>query len=148
VNLLFLDDEPYRHKHIQRATKDQEIKVCPVWDGVLAIKELEKNVFDLIMLDHDLCVNMGQEEVCGLDVAKAIVKMGDRHKKATIVVHSLNPIGAKNMFLTLKREGFDVHEIPYAWLMLQYKVDRWVIDTTINTTQTRRQNLELDDDIW
>ena len=148
MKILFLDDERYRHNHIRRSTKGKEENITHIWDGLSAIKELQNNLFDLIMLDHDLGIENGKEEVCGLDVAKSIIAMGDRHKNATIVIHSLNPIGAKNMFLTLDREGFDVYEIPHAWMMLEYRANNLVIDTTKKTDSKKMREVELDDELW
>ncbi len=77
-----------------------------------AIKALQTFKYDLIFLDHDLG---GQQMVTddkingtGYDVAKALANT--LNKDTQVVVHSCNPVGAKNMMAVLNDK---THAIPF-----------------------------------
>jgi CheY-like chemotaxis protein len=67
-----------------------------------AIEILEKNLnFDLICLDHDLGLRAfvdSNDENTGYQVAKFLSM---KYVSCPIIIHSLNPVGAKNMQMCL-----------------------------------------------
>lgn len=86
-----------------------------IFDTALeAIESLEIFKYDLIFLDHDLggkmFVETDDENGTGLDVAKALAKM-KKHKRVPVIIHSLNPVGASKMKVTL---GKRAKRIPFS----------------------------------
>jgi CheY-like chemotaxis protein len=120
LKILFLDDEPYRHKEFaQKAVGNVVIHVYTADEAIDVLESFPKD-FDLIMLDHDLCdVDKGKTEkfvqATGLKVARYIAANKKRFLPATIIVHSLNPPGAANMIAELLAVGLTCYHIPFAW---------------------------------
>lgn len=102
MKILFLDDMEIRHESFKKCFPDDE--VISVKTAKEAIELLEKDLkWDLICLDHDLGDRVfvpSEDENTGYQVAKFL---SDKDIKCTIMIHSCNPIGAKNMQLLLPR---------------------------------------------
>ena len=99
MKILILDDDRIRHTHFIRNFSHHE--VTNVETAEEAIKALADFDFDAVFLDHDLggeiFVNsFGPILNTGYTVAKWLAENPDRRPKH-IYVHSLNPIGAKNI---------------------------------------------------
>jgi len=140
--ILFLDDNENRHKSFQRnAIGFSTTRVHTAQEAIEAMRELDH--IDLIMLDHDLnCETNNQlndEEEDGRWVCK---KMAEEqlHVETTVIIHSMNPIGAQNMESILRDAGYkDVHQICSAWTMLSKKKDGTIkIDTTLGVSKDIR----------
>ncbi len=106
-NILIVDDEHYRHDFIlSLIEKDSEVSICHAYTYNQAIDALENAevAFDYIFLDHDLGGNN-----TGYDLCKWILNckmMGYElsiHDNSFFVVHTMNPVGAKNMYQVLLR---------------------------------------------
>lgn len=96
MNILVVEDNPFRIKKFERALIGSVVDYTDnAHEGIIFVKERE---YDIIFLDHDLG---GREHVSsndlntGFQVAKAI--KGTPNESAFIVIHSANPVGAKNM---------------------------------------------------
>ena len=105
--ILLIDDDKNRFKWF----KDN-------FDGVVwadtyknALSLLNDNNWDFVFFDHDL----GDKDGEGIDLAKHAVKNG-LIKQARIVVHSMNPVGARNIANVFER-GYDVNVISYKKLV-------------------------------
>ena len=85
--ILFIDDEEVRHKLMSKKYYGHNITY--VKTAKEAFKALKNDTFDVIFLDHDL----GTDKT-GADIAERIKKM---KIKSQVIVHSLNPVGAKNI---------------------------------------------------
>jgi hypothetical protein len=68
----------------------------------------------VVFLDHDLETYTDQTEITGADVAKTIA--GLPWKPSLVVIHSMNPSGAKTMEGILSGEGIQVLRIPISAL--------------------------------
>jgi hypothetical protein len=83
-------------------------------DVDICIEKLKECTWDVLMLDHDLGGNVyvpsGGSEPTGYDVAKWL-RLNPEYKPEKIILHSLNPIGRKNMLKELP-EALD---LPHAW---------------------------------
>ncbi len=96
MKVLVVEDNPFRIKKFK-----SELRRCAVdytdnaHEGIFLVREKE---YDLIFLDHDLgnreCVDSDDSNT-GFQVAKAI--KGTPNESALIIIHSANPVGAKNM---------------------------------------------------
>ncbi len=96
MRVLVIEDNPFRIKKFKRELIGFIVDYADnAHEGIILAKERK---YDLIFLDHDL----GNREYVdsndpntGFQVAKAI--KGTLNESAFIVIHSANPVGAKNI---------------------------------------------------
>jgi|WetSurMetagenome_2_1015567.scaffolds.fasta_scaffold02116_19 CheY-like chemotaxis protein len=109
LNILFLDDDPYRQKWFKSMLPSA---VC-VWTAEDAIAELPGQQWDFVFLDHDLggeaYVDSKRPDT-GMEVARWLRE--NQVSIATVVLHSMNPAGRANMKSALEPIYF-VLEIPF-----------------------------------
>lgn len=85
-------------------------QVTYVESAEFAIAALSQGSWDILMLDHDLGEGMGT----GMDVANWLVQNPEKAPFGLIILHSMNPVGRRNMFNLLRtkfledkiKEGF------------------------------------------
>lgn len=121
IRILFLDDNPNRHAAM-RSERFNDARVDHAFDAAHAIEFLNANTYDLIMLDHDLSEDIDKiaSTPDGSYVAGYMARHLIQHSDTTVIVHSLNPDGAKNMMGILNDAGYsDVHVVPFAWNKLR-----------------------------
>jgi len=104
MNILVFDDDITRHDWFDEYFDDENI-----WHAydVKQFKRALKNVnFDRIYLDHDI-----SKKETGMDAIRCIIlyNISCDH----IIVHSWNPVGAKNMVTVLNRAGYHVTRAPF-----------------------------------
>jgi len=124
VQILFLDDNPERHKKFR--TLSIGCSVDFVWNAAEAIEKLsdKENEYDLIMLDHDLDVEkqdmLLEDEEDGRYVARHLATLVDFRKNSHVVIHSLNYNGGLDMQDILTKAGFEnVTHLPFGWRMFR-----------------------------
>lgn len=96
MRIFILEDNQERIEAFKKYLNSHELTI--VSEALEAIKLLEKDLnYDFIFLDHDLggqiFVNVAEENT-GSTVARYLT---DKEIKGNIIIHSFNPIGAKNM---------------------------------------------------
>lgn len=115
MRIMFLDDDPIRYKQY-RAALDVEIVIDWAQTAGEAIKLLLLHEYDLISLDHDLggqqMVESGKDT--GYEVAQWIAKM---ENIPTVHLHTLNPVGARNMLALLPEANI----IPFTQIIYRLK---------------------------
>lgn len=94
LKVLVLEDESYRRELIQPLLDNHQVSWAK--NSVEALKFLDLEKFDLILLDHDLADN-----TCGCSVASRLADPLCLNHKTKVVVHSINPIGIKRMMKLL-----------------------------------------------
>lgn len=92
-------------------------------DVDIAIRELRRNKFDLIFLDHDLNGKVFVDstvEKTGFHVISCLKE--SINEETQVIVHSMNPEGASNM---VRAHPFNVVHIPYHLLVpvMKYHVE-------------------------
>ncbi len=97
MKVLFLDDDPARWSSFSKAMVG---RAETIWaqTAIEAIEQLKDNSpFDMIFLDHDLGgkVYVASGEGTGWEVAKWIAN--NITNPPRILIHSMNPVGAKEM---------------------------------------------------
>ncbi len=95
MNILLLEDNPRRIKVFKAGLKKHNLTICS--HAKSAKKELKKQTFDIIFLDHDLRGKPEDPESdnCGAEVARFIV---DREIECEhIILHTENRIGREAM---------------------------------------------------
>ena len=108
MRALIIDDDTIRVPVLSRAAQDI-IGECDVEHSVTFVSEWEG--YDLVMLDHDLGT--------GGDVSQHVKKAfpeGYDKSPPVIVIHSMNPVGARQIKDTLGRGII----LPYSILLSRF----------------------------
>lgn len=124
-NIFLLEDSEYRIDWFKRRFSSK--------NNLIIAKSVDeaKVLFDFdiayaaIFLDHDLCDEHYNLPVSshtvpnGHDFAKHLAMNKDKVKAKQIIVHSMNPIGATNIYVTLRilPNVEEIHNIPYNLLI-------------------------------
>jgi CheY-like chemotaxis protein len=117
LRILFLDDNSARHKTFEKKVGNGHL-VTYVWSAIEAQNVMiSEPRFDVFSLDHDLggeeMVDINKENT-GSAVARFIVNELPQDKyPEKIIIHSMNPIGAKNMETILVNAGFNAARFPF-----------------------------------
>lgn len=133
MKILFLDDNPYRHKTMMRNSIG--FRVVGVFSAQEAIKAMEEHDdFDLIMLDHDLDLEKQglilNNEEDGRFVVRWMID-NNKFKNTCIVVHSLNGPASVIMVDWLRTAGYaDANALPLAWTMIEKTEDGKILFNT------------------
>jgi len=82
---------------------------------------LEKNDYETILLDHDLTEehyysDAHDDEGTGYAIASWLAAHPESQPDATIVVHSLNYVGAKRMLDIMRAGGRNAEHVPFPYL--------------------------------
>ena len=114
MKILILDDDFSRHKEFNKRLIG--CSVTNVETSKEAIQKLEEEIFDIVFLDHDLggMVFMQSGENTGFEVAKWLSE-NEAKQPRRIIIHSFNPVGAKNMKSLLPSSEV----IPGAWSLIK-----------------------------
>ena len=116
--LVLEDDEDRCHWFQQQlATREHDL-TC---DIAQAIKWLETRAYDTILLDHDLTEehyysDAHDDQGTGFAIASWLAQHPESQPNATIVVHSLNYVGAKRMVDVLRHSGRQAEHVPFPYL--------------------------------
>ena len=92
-------------------------------DVAQAITWLKERDYYMILLDHDLMEehyvsDMPDDERTGYAVAAWLAANPNRQRDTTILIHSLNYIGAQRMLDALQSAGRDAEHVPFHYLQL------------------------------
>jgi hypothetical protein len=106
--IFFLDDDAERHKRFKMNRIGTDITA--VWNYADACAALEKTVFDIAYLDHDLSEmaaagRPASDEKTGTHVAEFIAALPADKRPKFIVLHSFNFDGRKRMHSILHEVG-------------------------------------------
>jgi CheY-like chemotaxis protein len=106
AKILILDDDHSRHQQFSKKYATEELKhVYTSYD------------YDYVFLDHDLGGKQMQPsgDGTGYEVAEWLSNNPDRQPKISVVLHTLNPVGQKNMCTVLKSANIPVLASPFLW---------------------------------
>ena len=117
--ILIVEDDPARCAWFNERFDGLILDVT--CDVAQAIHWLEERDYYMILLDHDLMEehylsDEQDDERTGYAVAAWIAANPDRHRDATILIHSLNYVGAQRMLDALQGAGLDAEHIPFHYL--------------------------------
>lgn len=118
MKIFVLEDSLMRIKWFKKEYEGSEINIFTQVKE--AIRFLKKETPDILYLDHDLDGKVfvdSSEENTGYQLAKFIAESGKKYDK--IVIHSMNPFGAKNMYHTLKNSARALYKIPFPFLIVK-----------------------------
>lgn len=110
IKILILEDNPERQEEFKKNLVGHNVEI--VDSSKIAIDKLKSEKWQLLFLDHDLGgqVYVESGDNTGYEVAK-FLEENKHHMPSNIVVHSLNPVGAKNIIDALPNA---IH-IPFVW---------------------------------
>lgn len=109
---LFLDDQEGRHEIFNELHGKNFYRIVHCvnfYDFCFAIKNIK---FDFIFLDHDLG---NKNDKNGIDCVKFLIE--NCKNKPSVICHSMNPVGNKNIINILKDNNFDCSSIPFMKLL-------------------------------
>lgn len=113
MNILFLDDDPCRHKTFQQIMIGKG-SITFVKTAVECIKQLEGKTWDWVFLDHDLggetFVGSDRED-CGMEVVRWITEHKPEIPK--IIAHTANTGAGLAMQQVLLRSGYDAKFVTF-----------------------------------
>lgn len=116
MRILFLDDDPSRHRRIQPRLIGHVVDY--VFDVQEATQHLAKSEYDLVFLDHDLNGNLyvhsDGPEPTGYTVVMWIID--NQPKLGDVICHSLNDDGRALMVKTLRDGGYTAHDMPFLYI--------------------------------
>jgi len=118
MKILILDDLKSRHDVFDNLFKDHDVfHAFTVSDFVSKLKD---DVFDLICLDHNLGETEtwidgwnNKREFNGVDAAVKICELEDHALPKKVMIHSMNPVGARSMLNLLYARGISVDWQPF-----------------------------------
>lgn len=113
MRVLFLDDDEFRHVLVRLDLRRVGARLVAVRTAAEAIRQVKRQKFDLILLDHDLDgqVYVPSGPGTGYEVAEYIP--GSINRDTRVIVHTLNQDGAKKM---LEAIGHTAEWVPFTRL--------------------------------
>ena len=119
MRILIVEDNEDRCAWFRTMFLDCNLNItCDVRQAVAWLSNLD---YDLILLDHDLIEDHyfsdeHDDERTGYAVASWLATHPDRHRDATIIIHSLNYQGAERMLDSLREAGRVAEHVPFPYL--------------------------------
>jgi CheY-like chemotaxis protein len=123
--ILIVEDDEARCSWFGERFAGREMDVtCDVGQ---AISWLSTRDYMLILLDHDLAEehyfsDEHDDARTGYGVAAWLAAHPDCQRDATIVIHSLNYVGAQRMLNALQDAGRDAEHVPFHYLQTALRV--------------------------
>lgn len=119
MRILIVEDEEARCVWFRQKFADDELDVT--CDVSQAFRWLAEREYQVILLDHDLVEehyfsDEPDDERTGYAVALWLAAHTDRQREATIIIHSLNYLGADRMIETLRAAGREAEHIPFPYM--------------------------------
>jgi len=116
MKILILDDDQTRHDLFKKKFYLNSDELYHAYTAEQCINELGRTKFDMVCLDHDLdktqMVDSG--DGTGYEVCEWLSN-NIEHACGLIVIHSFNPIGARNMHNILLSAGINSFIRPAFW---------------------------------
>ena len=115
MSVLIIEDNPERIKLFRRGFIG--ISTSVLTTASFALDWLKDHVPKLLLLDYDLHEHGTPIKLsgCGADVARGMARYAKRFERTMIVVHSLNPIGARRILKTLQGGNLSASMHPNLW---------------------------------
>lgn len=122
--ILIVEDDATRCAWFQQNFSGRKLDVtCDVAEAIVWLGEHD---YEMILLDHDLIEehyysDEPDDERTGYAVAAWLASHTDSQRDATILIHSLNYLGAERMLATLHEAGRDAEHVPFPYMQLGLK---------------------------
>src|ERR1700729_14915 len=120
INILILDDSKTRHKILARRFLNHNVVAVYTYNEFVEKLDCQ---YDLMMLDHDLEEHDNpssyidgwkkKQYYTGMHAAMRVCELDDKLKPKQVIIHSLNPAGAKVMQIDLEKASIEVVLEPF-----------------------------------
>ena len=145
LRLLIVEDNQERLDRFREWIPDEFRLTCARSAGrALEILRLDPGrVYAGLLLDHDLDQSVAaasELSLSGRQVTERITRLID--PDVPVLIHSVNPLGARRMHQMLNDHGFDVTRIPFFPLNRQ-RLQRWLEMVREKWTAARELDLGL-----
>lgn len=102
ASILIIDDEPWRHRWINRILKnlnDIQLDVRSAYNADQALEQMAETTFDLVFFDHDLGPGLNGSRLATQVLGSSYGPSSARQYKwpLNIFIHSQNENGAQNI---------------------------------------------------
>lgn len=123
MKILILDDENFRHERFSEYYKGNEVFHATKYSQFIEALNIQK--WDIIHLDHDL----GEEPIAdsyvdgwgstryftGYHAALKIIELSEAYCPGLVIVHSMNPRGAEEIYKVLNKNNIEVLQKTYSY---------------------------------
>ncbi|MDQ3920397.1 MAG: hypothetical protein M3348_18190 [Acidobacteriota bacterium] len=121
ARVLVVEDDETRCTWFRERLEGRRLDVT--CDAQTAIRWLAERDYVAVLLDHDLAEehyfsNEPDDERTGYAVARWLAEHPSAQRDATIIIHSLNYVGASRMLGVLRAAGRDAEHIPFHYLQM------------------------------
>lgn len=107
MKILILDDDKTRHERFAQWFAGYDVTHALTFFHFRAAIWRER--FDVVFLDHDLEMYPGNESFSGMDAAHVVASLSPELMPDRVIVHSWNPVGARDMALHMLDHGVNVN---------------------------------------
>lgn len=112
--ILFLDDDPERHRLFRERAKQRlkNVRLLQVYDPDKAVSIIAREgpSLEAVYLDRDLGL-----PITGEDVVLEMTRLPIDRRPKKVIVHSLNESRAPVMVKMLERAGYEVEQVPFEY---------------------------------
>ena len=119
MRILIVEDDETRCQWFQQKFVEAEMDVT--CDVAQAARWLGERDYGLILLDHDLTEehyfsDEPDDERTGYAIAAWLAAHPESQRDATILIHSLNYLGAERMLSVLREAGREAEHLPFPYM--------------------------------
>ena len=116
VLVLVVEDNNERVAEFRRWLAHPSVRLLHVKTGDAALRCVETDCYDLILLDHDLDLQHPEGRLAQVNGTNVVERLAASRMNRTtpVIIHSMNPGARNRMFLRLKANRFAVEMKPFA----------------------------------
>lgn len=132
VKILILDDDVKRHNWYDRVYRQHEVFHAYSYTTFVTLLHTA-SPWDLVMLDYDLGDHHVPDtyvdshgfttQYTGQDAAGVLCRLSDEELPQNVIVHSMNPYGARRIMRDLDLRGVNYSQEPYDPVEFQREVE-------------------------
>jgi CheY-like chemotaxis protein len=135
--VLVVEDDDERVADFRKWLAHPSVRLLHVKTGDAALKCVESDKYDLILLDHDLDKHHPLGRLAPITGTKVVDRLvaSRLNRQTRILIHSMNPGARDNMFARLQANGFDVEVRPFA---------EWTRESAVEVRETVLEDWEVE----
>lgn len=123
MKIFILEDEIHQwpRKQILEALKGHDLTIATSCDE--AKSKYKPNTYDLLLLDHDMRGFFDASDFpnTGFQFVLWLLSQNEQDKKRPqVMLHSQNPTGRRNMYLTLQQAGYTVGQMAFSGVYVDW----------------------------
>lgn len=127
MRIFILEDEinQWPRQQILEVLKGHELTIATSCDEGKSL--YKKGHYDLLLLDHDMRGFFDSSDFhnTGFQFVTWLIRQGETvREKAKVILHSQNPTGRRNMFISLEEAGYTVAEYAFSQSYLKWLAEK------------------------